>query len=198
MFLKQHFSKYLAKVTTVEIDAGVLLTARDHFGFSVENEPLINSVCADAYEWVLEADPASNQFDFVFMDINKEEGDDKINPPIKFFGQDFMSKLQELTTAEGSLIAFNVIVDGDANRRRVVQALKAQPNCVKFSSGMQEDLNEVFYLAKGTFNKQAEDKLDETENRQQKMGQIINSLKLPRAILQKMQVNYHVEAMRKI
>ena len=63
---------------------------------------------------------------------------------------------------------------------------------------MQEDLNEVFYLAKGTFNKQAEDKLDETENRMQKMGQIINSLKLPRAILQKMQVNYHVDAMRKI
>lgn len=198
MFLKQHFSKYLAKVTTVEIDAGVLLAARDHFGFFVENEPLINSVCADAYEWVLEADPASNQFDLVFMDINKEEGDDKINPPIKFFGQDFMSKLQELTTAEGSLIAFNVIVDGDSNRRKVVQALKAQPNCVKYSSGMQEDLNEVFYLAKGTFNKQAEDKLDETENRMQKMGQIINSLKLPRAILQKMQVNYHVDAMRKI
>ena len=33
MFLKQAFSKHLEKVTTVEIDAGVLLAASDHFGF---------------------------------------------------------------------------------------------------------------------------------------------------------------------
>lgn len=70
MFFKQHFAKYLGKVTTVEIDAGVLLAAREHFGFSVENEPQIESVCADAYEWVLSADPASHQYDFVCIDIN--------------------------------------------------------------------------------------------------------------------------------
>ncbi len=44
---------------------------------------------------------------------------------MKFFGADFLGKLRELTTPEGSLIAINVIVDGDANRRKVVQALKA-------------------------------------------------------------------------
>lgn len=117
---------------------------------------------------------------------------------MKFFGADFLGKLRELTTPEGSLIAINVIVDGDANRKKVVQALKAQPDCVKYSSGMQEDLNEMFYLAKGQFDAQAQDKLDETENRQQKMGQTINTLKLPKAILSKMHVNYHVDEMRKI
>ena len=39
MFLKSHFSTYLEKITSVEIDAGVLLAARDHFGFNAENDP---------------------------------------------------------------------------------------------------------------------------------------------------------------
>ena len=52
MFLRQHFAPCLEKITTVEIDAGVLLVARDHFGLKVEDDPLIDSVCADAYEFV--------------------------------------------------------------------------------------------------------------------------------------------------
>ena len=66
---------------------------------------------------------------------------------------------------------------------------------------MQEEANEMFYVAKGTFDRQEEDRLEDTENRVQKMGQVINTLKLPRGILlnrQKMQVYYHVEEMRKI
>jgi len=53
MFLRQHLSKHLDKITTVEVDAGVLLAGRDHFGFSIENEPQIDSVCAEAHEWVM-------------------------------------------------------------------------------------------------------------------------------------------------
>ena len=52
MFLKTHFGTFLEKITTVEIDAGVLLVARDHFGFKPEEDPLIDSVCADAFEFV--------------------------------------------------------------------------------------------------------------------------------------------------
>ena len=66
---------------------------------------------------------------------------------------------------------------------------------------MQEELNEVFYLVRGTFDRQAEDRLDDTDVRVERMNQICNALKLPKAILlnkQKMQVGYHVEQMRKI
>ena len=66
---------------------------------------------------------------------------------------------------------------------------------------MQEEANEMFYVAKGAFDRQEEDRLEDTDNRVQKMGQVINTLKLPRGILlnrQKMQVCYHVEEMRKI
>jgi len=43
--------------------------------------------------------------------------------------------------------------------------LKATGGCIKFSSKMEEDLNEVFYLAKGTFDKQSIDRLEDTDNR---------------------------------
>ena len=199
MFLKQHFSTHLEKITTVEIDAGVLLAARDHFGFNAESDPQIDSINADAYDFVQSLD--ANQFDMIFIDINEDEGGEGINPPFKFFSPGFLNKLVDVATDEGGLIAMNTIIDGDANRRKVVQNLKAIPGCVKFSSGMQEEVNEVFYLAKGTFDRQAEDKLDETDIRIERMNQIANALKLPKALMlnkQKMQVSYHVEEMRKI
>jgi len=52
MFIRQHFSAFLEKVTTVEIDAGVLLAAKNHFGFNAEEDPLIDSVNCDAFEFV--------------------------------------------------------------------------------------------------------------------------------------------------
>ena len=92
MFLSQHFSKYLEKITTVEIDAGVLIAGRDHFGFHTENEPLIDSVCADAFEWVLSSGD-EGKYDMIFVDINYEEADSKVSPPLKFFSSEFIGKL---------------------------------------------------------------------------------------------------------
>ena len=144
---------------------------------------------------------APNHFDLVFVDLNFEEDNVNVSPPLKFFSAEFLNKLTEITSDEAGLIAINTLIDTAANRRKVVQALKAVPGCVKFSSGMQEEANEMFYVAKGAFDRQHEDRLDDTDNRVQKMGQVINTLKLPRGILlnrEKMQVCYHVEEMRKI
>jgi len=93
MFLSQHFSKYLEKVTTVEIDAGVLIAGREHFGFQSENEPLIDSICADAFDWVMSSDSLAGKFDLIFVDINYEDAGEKVSPPLKFFGAKFISKL---------------------------------------------------------------------------------------------------------
>ena len=90
----------------------------------------------------------------ILIDINFEEGEDiGISPPLKFFASEFLAKLVDIAKEEGGLIAINTIIDGDSNRRKVVQSLKATQGCIKFSSGMQEDVNEVFFLAKGTFDR---------------------------------------------
>lgn len=69
---------------------------------------------------------------------------------MKFFGAEFLGKLQGLAAPDGGLIAFNTIVEGAAERKKVVSALKTHAaGCLRFSSGMQEDLNEVFYLVQG-------------------------------------------------
>ena len=62
-------------------------------------------------------------------------------------------------------------------------------------------MNEVFYVAKGTFDSAEVDRLEEIEQRQTRMNRVINALKLPKALLlnrEKMQVGYHVDEMRKI
>ena len=132
----------------------------------------------------------------VFFDVNYEEGDVKVSPPLKYFASDFLEKLLLITADEGGLIVFNTIIAESNDRKKVVQALRAANGCAKFSSKMEEDLNEVFYLAKGTYDRQASDRLDDTDNRVQRFGQVINALKLPRGILlnkQKMKVTFHVE-----
>jgi len=88
-----------------------------------------------------------------------------VSPPLKFFSQDFLQKLHQLTAEEGGLIAVNTIVDDAASRKKVVQALKSLPGGAKFCSGMREDLNEVFFVATGEFDRQALSKLEEAENR---------------------------------
>ena len=126
MFIKTHFAKYLEKVTTVEIDAGVLLVGRDHFGFNLDNEPQIESVCADAYEYVMGSD-ASGHYDMVFVDLNYEDGESKTSPPAKFFAPEFLGKLHDMIVPEGGLIAMNSISKDAAGRRKIVQAFKALP-----------------------------------------------------------------------
>ena len=109
----------MEKITTVELDAGVLLAGRDHFGFNAEHDPLIESVCADAFEFVMSF-AAPNHFDMVFVDLNFEEDNVNVSPPLKFFTAEFLNKLVEITADESGLIAINTLIDTAANRRKVV------------------------------------------------------------------------------
>jgi len=132
----------------------------------------------------------------VFFDVNYEEGEVKVSPPLKYLQPDFLAKLVEITTLEGGLVAINTIIDDEANRKKVNQNVKGLASCAKFSSKMDEEKNEIIYLARGTFDSQAADHLENTQDRIQKMGQVINALKIPKGILlnkTKMQVSHHVE-----
>ena len=88
----------------MELDAGVLLAGRDHFGFNAEHDPMIESVCADAFEFVMSF-AAPNHFDMVFIDLNFEEDNVNVSPPLKFFSAEFLNKLVEITADESGLIA---------------------------------------------------------------------------------------------
>ena len=153
MFIRQHFSAYLGKVTTVEIDSGVLIAAKNHFGFSPEEEPLIESVKSDAFDFIWSQ--SANSYDMVFFDVNYEEGEVKVSPPFKFFQPDFLAKLVDITTQEGGLVAINTIIEDAANRNVVVENLRGLAGCVKFSSKMVEDKNEVIYIARGNFDQKS-------------------------------------------
>jgi spermidine synthase len=168
MFIRQHFSTFLEKVTTVEIDASVLLAAKDHFGFNAEEDPLIDSLNCDAFEFVW--GQSANTYDMVFFDVNYEEGEDKVSPPLKYLQPDFLAKLVEITTEEGGLVAINTIIEDAANRETVTQNVKGLASCAKFSSKMDEEKNEIIYLARGTFDSQAADRLDDAQDRKQKLG----------------------------
>ena len=52
MFIRQHFAGLLDKLTTVEIDAGVLIAAKNHFGFNADEDPQLESINADAYDFI--------------------------------------------------------------------------------------------------------------------------------------------------
>ena len=124
-----------------------------------------------------------------------------MSPPLKFFEPDFLTKLVSIAQPEGGLIAMNMIVDDAANRRKIVQNLKTIPDCAKFASKMDEEKNEVIYLARGALEKKLDDKLDDTDNRVQCMKQVVNALKLPKALMMnkdRMKVSHHVEVMRRL
>lgn len=108
----------LSKVTTVEIDAGVLIAAKNHFGFNADEDEQIESINGDAFEFIWGQE--ANSYDMVFFDVNYEEDNVKVSPPLKYFQADFLAKLVEITAAEGGLIAFNTIIDDTASRKKVV------------------------------------------------------------------------------
>ena len=104
MFVRQHFD--LEQLVTVDVNPDMLRVAHDHFGF--HEDAVIESKIADAYEFVKSTAPES--FDMIFMDVNYEEGDTKVSPPLKFFDADFIQQVHTIAKPK-ALIAFNTIID---------------------------------------------------------------------------------------
>lgn len=152
MFVRQHFAACLEKITCVELDAGVLSAAKTHFGFNAEEDELIESVNGDAYDFVLSA--PSNTYDLVLQDLGSDS--DEICPAPQFLEATFLTKLVDILRDDGGLACLNTIVDGN-NERKVTQEIKQVAGCVKFASKMEEEKNKVVYLAKGAFDRAAQD-----------------------------------------
>ena len=73
----------------MDINPEIVKVAKEYFGF-LEDEK-VKSVIADAYQYVL--DYSQPKFDMIFMDVNYEEGNLHLSPPLKFLDPKFLAKL---------------------------------------------------------------------------------------------------------
>lgn len=102
-FLRNHFAANLLKLVTVEPNELMLKLAQDHFGFTTEDDAVLDLVSADTYDFVMQHPP--NQFDLIFMDVLGEEAG--LRPSAKFHESEFLNKLNDLAVEEGGLTIMN-------------------------------------------------------------------------------------------
>ena len=146
-------------------------------------------------------DQAPNQFDLIFLDICCEDAQLGLNPPAKFYESSFLNKLNEIASEEGGLTVLNTTILDSQQRKKCFNQIKAIPGAVKFSTVVNDDKNEVVYVAKGITDKKAIEKLEEIDFRNVKLSQAANSLKLSKGLFlnkEKMKVCHHAEEMRKL
>lgn len=101
----------------------------------------------DAHKFVQDLEP--NSYDLLFFDINYEEENVQVSPPLKFFEVPFLNKLMESVSENGGLIAMNVIIPDKNTNKKCLGNIKNLPECSIFRSKMDEDKNEVVFVARG-------------------------------------------------
>jgi spermidine synthase len=89
MFLKGQLGERLKELVTVDINEEIVKVAKEYFGFVTDDK--LKSVIADAYEYVNNYNSA--KFDVIIMDINYEESELNLSPPLKFMDAGFLRKL---------------------------------------------------------------------------------------------------------
>lgn len=104
MFLRSQLGEHLKELITVDILPEIIKIAKEYFGF-VEDEQ-VKSEIADAYEYVNKG--TQNKFDLIFVDINYEEAELELSPPMKFLETSWLTKLLDMTTKDG-LVTFNLL-----------------------------------------------------------------------------------------
>jgi spermidine synthase len=61
--------------------------AKEYFGFNEDSK--LKSVISDAYKYVLEEE-SKEKYDVILMDINYEEDNIEMSPPLKFIEPSFL------------------------------------------------------------------------------------------------------------
>lgn len=80
MFLRTQLGEKVKELVTVDINPEMIKVAKEFFGFN--EDTVVKSVIADAYQFVMEY--SQPKFDIIFMDINYEEDNLHLSPPLKF------------------------------------------------------------------------------------------------------------------
>ena len=95
----------------------MLEVAENFMGFRPSDK--LESICADAYEFVDKAEEAQ----MIIMDVNYQEEDTSISPPWKFLEADFIKKLLSLSQ-EHTFLAINALCYTEDAKKRIVETLK--------------------------------------------------------------------------
>jgi len=118
--------------------------AKEHFGFK-EDEKLA-SVCADAWTFIDEY--KGDKFDALFMDVNFEEDNVAISPPVKFLQPEFLEKTLD-QVQDGGYLAINLLIDDKKDLEMVLGFVRQVKGARKFMSKATEDKNIVIMMHKG-------------------------------------------------
>jgi spermidine synthase len=115
----------------------------------------VKSIIADAYQYV--NDYNSTKFDMVFMDVNYEEDNLEISPPMKFLQTEFLRKLtvslgknlilKDLVTADG-FVTFNLLSYDKETTDRVFGMIAEVPKSHKYYIEGEEEVNRVIHITK--------------------------------------------------
>lgn len=119
-----------------------------------------------------------------------------MSPPAKFFEPTFLQALLAALDPQAGLVCMNTLIADDKVRKQLFSHFKGVKDCLKYASKMEEDKNEMVFLARGHTDKKLVDKLELGMNRTEKIAQVANSLKLPKGVLfADPQVMHHVNNM---
>ena len=181
MYLRQHFSQCMESVTTVEIDGDILNLAKEHFGFGADQDDSIISIQADAFEFV---QSESQKYDLIFFDVDYCEDEKKsVSPPAKYLTTEFMTCLVDMLGEDGGVVAFNTLIKDSKVKRQCQSQIKAVADAVKFTVSVEEDVNQIYFLARGINDEKTLEKMELPPNRVEKINQVANALKLPKGVL---------------
>lgn len=89
MFLKSQLANRLEEIVTVDINDEIVKIGREYFGLVIDDK--LKSVIGDAYDYI--NNYSGPKFDIVIMDINYEEANLQVSPPMKFLDTTFLKKL---------------------------------------------------------------------------------------------------------
>jgi len=146
MFLQSQFKDHIGKLDTVDNNATMLKIAAEQFGFKLNKHG--KSHTADALTWVKGVQ--KNFYNLICMDINYEEGNDQISPPLKFMAPDYVKRLMGLLKESG-VLTFNIICYEKELLQKAVDMLNvsAGDDVKLFYVHCQSEMNYEIFFVKG-------------------------------------------------
>lgn len=124
MFLKSQLAplNLIEKMITIDLSEDILTIGRNYFGFDPDGE-ILESVVADAYDYVLQNEKVQDPYHLLFMDINYSSEDVAISPPKKFLEVKFLQSLCNMMHPTSGYICINVQIYDDESKDSLIQDL---------------------------------------------------------------------------
>ena len=137
------------KVVTVEIDPEIVKVAKEYFGLA-QDQTRLEVVVDDGLKYLRERSEAKAQFQSILFDVDSKDQSLGIScPPKQFLDPSILEAVKNLLPSDGVFI-LNFVCRDNASRDQTVTTLKEVFTTI-LSYKLDEDVNEIFYCFKTTF-----------------------------------------------